>query len=90
MVKHLYQINYNIWESIIRDAMVNGDIEITFDQMPRFLTPTISDHNNNLLAYFSYNNLKKLNEILNLPGFEEYYITEKKMFPIFFNFFGET
>jgi hypothetical protein len=37
--------------------------------MPRFLTPAISDHNNNLLAYFSYNNLKKLDEILNMPGF---------------------
>lgn len=22
LVKHLYQINYNIWESIIRDSMV--------------------------------------------------------------------
>lgn len=90
LVKHLYQINYNIWESIIRDAMVTGEIEITWDQMPRFLAPVISDHNNNLLAYFSYNNLKKLDEILSLPGFEEYYITEKKMFPIYFNFFGET
>ena len=58
--------------------------------MPRFLTPAISDHNNNLLAYFSYSNHKKLDEILNMPGFEEYYISEKKMFPIFFNFFGET
>ena len=69
LVKHLYQINYNIWESIIRDAMVQGEIDITWDQMPRFLTPAISDHNNNLLAYFSYNNLKKLDEILNMPGF---------------------
>lgn len=70
--------------------MVKGIIEITYDQMYRFLTPTISDDNNNLLAYFSYNNLKILEQILNMPGFEEYYITEKKMFPIFFNFFGQT
>jgi len=49
--------------------MVQGEIDITWDQMPRFLTPAISDHNNNLLAYFSYNNLKKLDEILNMPGF---------------------
>jgi len=90
LVKHLYLIDYNIWESIIRDAMVNGEIEITSDQMGRFLTPAISDCNNNLLVYFCYNNLEKLDEILNMPGFEEYYDTDKKMFPIFFNFFGET
>jgi hypothetical protein len=25
-----------------------------------------------------------------MPGFEAYYNTEKKMFPVYFNFFGET
>ena len=31
LVKHLYLQNYDIWESIIRDAMVNGACEITYD-----------------------------------------------------------
>lgn len=90
LVKHLYLQNYDIWESIIRDAMVNGNCEITYDQIWRFLSPTISDHNHNLTFYFCYNQIDKLNEISALPGFEEYYDAEKKMFPIYFNFFGET
>lgn len=63
---------------------------ITHDQLTRFLTPVITDANNNLLHHFSYNHLEQLQSILEMPGFEEYFNTEKKMFPIFYNFFGET
>ncbi len=28
--------------------------------------------------------------IVEMPGFESYYDVEKKMFPIFYNFYGET
>jgi hypothetical protein len=90
LVKHLYQINYNIWESIIRDAMVTGAVPITYDQMHRFLAPVISDHNNNLLMHFSYKKQEALEHIIALPGFQEYYKYEHKMFPIYFNFFGES
>lgn len=30
MIKHLYQNNYNIWESIFRDAMATERIAITY------------------------------------------------------------
>lgn len=52
--------------------------------------PAISDNNNNLLAYISYINIKTLNKVLDMPMLEQYYSREKKMFPIFFNFFGES
>ena len=70
--------------------MVSEAIEVTYDKMRRFLTPVISDHNNNLLAHFSYNKAEQLESLLSMPGFQEYYVSEKKMFPIFCNFFGET
>jgi len=41
-----------------------------------------------LLFHFCYNKPDILEEIINLPGFEEYYKADKKMFPIFYNFFG--
>ena len=90
LVKNLYFLEYNIWESLIRDGMLQGNIPITHDQLSRFLTPVMTDHNNNLLHHFSYNHLDQLETILEMPGFEEYFNTEKKMFPIFYNFFGET
>ena len=31
-----------------------------------------------------------MTEILSMPGFLDYYDASKKMFPIFYNFFGET
>ena len=52
--------------------------------------PAISDNNNNLLAYISYINIDNLKKVLNMPMFEQFYRKEKKMFPIFFNFFGES
>jgi hypothetical protein len=70
--------------------MVHGEIEITYDQMHRFLSPVISDHNNSLLSHFSYEQAEKLEHIIGLPGFQEYYVPGKKMFPIYFNFFGES
>jgi hypothetical protein len=82
--------NYNIWESILRDALATGKMEITYEQINRFLSPVITDHGSNLMFHFCYNNSDKLDEIMNLPGFEEYYLPEKKMFPIYYNFFGET
>jgi len=50
----------------------------------------MSDNNNNLLHHFSYNQLDTLEMILEMPSFESYFVIEKKMFPIFFNFYGET
>jgi len=41
-----------------------------------------------LLFHFCYNKPDILEEIINIPGFEEYYKADKKMFPIFYNFFG--
>lgn len=70
--------------------MLQGTVAITHDQIFRFLTPVLSDNNNNLLHYFSYNQLDTLDLILEMPGFESYYHVENKMFPIFYNFFGET
>jgi hypothetical protein len=90
LVKHLYQLDYNIWESIVRDAINSEVLPIDHTQIHRFLSPVISDHNNNLLCHFSYNKVDKLEHIIELPGFQEYYLTEKKMFPIYFNYFGET
>ena len=58
--------------------------------MRRFLTPVICDHNNNLITHFAYNKEKQLEQILALPGFESYYLAEKKMAPIYLNFFGES
>jgi hypothetical protein len=43
-----------------------------------------------LLHHFSYKRHEVLERLLNMPGFETYYSATKKMFPIFFNFFGET
>jgi hypothetical protein len=88
VIRHLYQNNYNICESIFRDAMATERMDITYDQINRFLTPVITDHGNNLLFHFCYNHPEKLEEILNLPGFEEYYKADKKMYPIFYNYFG--
>lgn len=31
-----------------------------------------------------------LESILSMPGFEDYYVKEKKMFPIYFNFLGKS
>jgi len=89
-VRHLYHLSYNIWESIIRDAMQKEIIAVTPELIARFLTPVITDHNNNLLHHISYNRIDQLQEIIAMPGFAEYYSVEKKMFPIFYNFFGET
>jgi hypothetical protein len=50
----------------------------------------MSDDNNNLLHHFSFNHLEQLEAIIEMPGFEDYFNTEKKMFPIFYNFRGET
>jgi hypothetical protein len=58
--------------------------------MFRILTPVLSDNNNNLLHHFSYNHFDKLTQILELNSFSDYYNTQKKMFPIFYNFFGQT
>jgi hypothetical protein len=58
--------------------------------MNRFLTPVITDHCNNLLFHFCYNSYEKLEKIITMPGFEEYYISSKKMHPIFYNFFGQS
>ena len=49
--------------------MVSEAIEVTYDKMRRFLTPVISDHNNNLLAHFSYNKAEQLETLLSMPGF---------------------
>jgi hypothetical protein len=68
--------------------MATERLQITYDQINRFLSPVITDHGNNLLFHFCYNKPEKLEEIINLPGFEEYYKSDKKMFPIFYNFFG--
>jgi hypothetical protein len=88
LIRHLFQNNYNIWESIFRDAMAHEQMEITYEQMNRFLTPVITDHCNNLLFHFCYNQEDKLEKIITMPGFEEYYHSDKKMYPIFYNFFG--
>lgn len=55
VMRHLFQNNYNIWESIFRDAMAHERMEITYEQMNRFLAPVITDHCNNLLFHFCYN-----------------------------------
>ena len=88
MIRHLFQNNYTIWDSIFRDAMATERIAVTYEQMNRFLTPVINDHGNNLMFHFCYQKSELLEEIICLPGFEEYYKQEKKMFPIFYNFFG--
>jgi hypothetical protein len=90
LIKNLYLINYDIWESLIRDALLNGIIPSNHDQMFRILTPVLSDNNNNLLHHFSYNHFDQLTQILELKSFSDYYNTQKKMFPIFYNFFGQT
>ena len=50
----------------------------------------ITDHGNNLLFNICFNQEEKLESILSMPGFEAYYIKEKKMYPIYFNFFGQS
>jgi hypothetical protein len=50
----------------------------------------LTDSNNNLLAYVSYMQHEKLESILSMPGFDVYYLESYKMFPIFFNFHGES
>ena len=64
-------------------------MELTYVQLKRFLTPVITNHSNNLLFNICYNQEAKLESILSMPGFEDYYIKEKKMYPIYFNFFGQ-
>ncbi len=66
--------------------MVTEKMEITYNQMKRFLTPVITNHSNNLLFNICYNQCEKLEKILSMPRFEEYYIKDKKMYPIYFNF----
>jgi len=90
LIKNLYFLDYNIFESLIRDGMLQGQIPITHDQLRRFLTPVMTDHNNSLMHHFSYNHLEQLETIIEMPGFEDYYKVDKKMFPIYYNFFGET
>ena len=67
-----------------------GTVPITHEQMFRLLTPVLSDNNNNLLHHFSYNHLNQMTQIIQMNCFKEYYVIKKKMFPIFFNFFGQT
>lgn len=70
--------------------MLEEELPVTFDILHRFLTPVLSDHSNNLVHHISYNKVEILEEILAMPGFEHYYDQKKKMFPIFYNFYGET
>lgn len=60
LVRHLYHLSYNIWESIIRDAMQQEIIAVTPELISRFLTPVITDHNNSLLHHISYNRINQL------------------------------
>lgn len=90
MIRHDYFEDFTIWEAMIRDALVEGRIEISENQMSRVLTPVLSDHNNNLIHHLSYNKKEKLEEILSMPGFESYYKKVEGRKPIFFNFYGDS
>ena len=67
------QNNFIIWESIFRDALAQERLEVTYDQIKRFLSPVMTDNGNSLLFHFCFNKSEKLEEIMNLPGFEEYF-----------------
>lgn len=70
--------------------MLQGSLPVTNDQIFRLLTPVLTDNNNSLLHHFSYNYFERLKAILEMSSFQDYYKTQKKMFPIFYNFFGQS
>jgi hypothetical protein len=43
--RHLYFDDFNIWEALIRDALVEGRLEINDYQLVRVLTPVLYDNN---------------------------------------------
>lgn len=64
LVKNVFNLRYDIWESFIRDAMLQGTLKVTHELLDRLVAPVISDYGNNLLHHFSYHHLAQLEEIL--------------------------
>ena len=69
----MYFDDFNIWEALIRDALVEGRLEINDYQLARVLTPVLYDYNQNLIHHLSYNKKEKLAEILEMPSVEMFY-----------------
>jgi hypothetical protein len=90
LAKHIYLDEFNVWEAMIRDALTEGRIPVDDSQIHRILTPILSDDNNNLLHHLCYAYPERLTEIIELPGFHQFYSKSENMFPIFFNFNGQS
>jgi hypothetical protein len=88
LVRHVYLDDFTILEAMIRDALVESRIEITHHQLERVLTPVMSDNNNNVIHHLSFNNLEKIESILEMPGVDHYYGRNNDQYPIYFNFLG--
>jgi hypothetical protein len=90
LARHIYKYDFTIWEAMIRDALVEGRLEITDNQLSRVLTPVISDHNNNLIHHLSFNKKDRLVQIFEMPGLDRYYREIPYRHPFFFNLFGKS
>jgi len=60
LVRHCYLNDFTILEAMIRDALVEGRIEVTHHQLERVLAPVMSDNNNNVIHHLSFNNLERI------------------------------
>ena len=51
----LYANDFNIFESLIRDGLINGSVEISNEQLDRICNPVLADKNRNLIYHLVKN-----------------------------------
>jgi len=58
---------------LVRNAILELEIEVSNYQIPRFLRPYIGDNCRSLVHHFSNSKLDRLLEILSMPEVKKYY-----------------
>jgi hypothetical protein len=75
---------------MIRDAIVERKIEVSSQHLARIFRPVLGDGNRSILHHAVGNDFSLLQEILAMPGIEDYYESAEVKTPIFFSFSGMT
>lgn len=90
IVNHKYNNEFNIFEAIIRNAIIAEKIAISDTQLDRICSPVLSDNNKSVLHHLSYRRFNNLQTLFLKTNISDYINTAEKHFYFFMDFDGKS
>jgi hypothetical protein len=81
-----YSASFDIFEALIRQGLMNNDVEITSHQLNRICNPVLEDQNQNLLFQMAQGPPKQLRILFEKTSIAKYFNPKTKRAAFFMSF----